>query len=396
MVVGIVHIKRKHMRITNFQTDKKIYITTGSIAGGDGTLTNPYIAVNGDIDPLKTYFGTSCEIFLSNGTFFTSGIHAPTRFILNGKGIDSTVLKLKDNTVYQNKYFPHIRVISDNYWCELFVVKNLTIDCNWQKQPFATDVKTNNYKIEAITVRVIQGLVNKVRVTNFGCNAKGYGQTGLEAFPIGLTTFTNGTPYKYYSQYLYLKDKEPITYTEISECIVDNGFFIGGGYCTAIFIRSNMPNEGDRQPFGTRDTLAGVVENNYVNVPGGIAYGAAISEQILFKNNIAYDCHAGFNFDTGESQNIEITKNQFLDVHVGINFTPSPNSKNIKITNNVITLTECFYNKVLNDIQPSVGIKISNIIPTTQVVSKNYIKIVGAKENKPTPLLGADINDNIL
>lgn len=78
----------------------------------------------------------------------------------------------------------------------------------------------------------------------------------------------------------------------------------------------------------------------------GIAYGSAISENLLFENNTAIRCKCGVNIDTGEIRNVRFIGNRFLGCNQGMNLTPYPQSRDIVIKGNAITLTAPFFNPV--------------------------------------------------
>lgn len=336
---------------------KEIYVISSSTTGGTGTKTDPHKAQNGNIDFLIAVFGDSCSVHLAAGNYVTRGFKAPKSFILQGEGKNNTVLKLMDNVRTANFNYPHIKMISDNDWSILFVVKNITLDGNWKGQSEAET--SGNFKIDPIVVKTIRGKVENVRITNFGCNGKAYGSLGLECFPLSLFTFSNGDPFKYDPGFLSLIGKEDQTYLEISECEVLNPNFFFGGYATAIFVNTNFVGAGDRQIAGLRTSRSATVRNNYVSVPGGIAYGAASSEMVVFEGNVAVNTKCGFNFDTFAANRIKIINNQFINCSQGINFTPNYGGNDIIIDNNTFVIGKKFFNTVLGINEDSYAVKAS-------------------------------------
>ena len=348
---------------------KEFYITSFPFGGGSGTKTDPYRAVAGNIDSFVSFLGDSCKVHLLAGNYTTKGFKVPKNFILLGAGKDSTFLKLVDNVGKGNFNYPHLRMLVDNGWSNLFIVKDITLDGNWTGQ---SEAETNgNFKIEPIVVQTIRGKVENVRVTNFGSNAKDYGNVGLECFPLCLLTFSNGEPFKYPSAYAGLISKEDQTYIEISECEAINSFFSHGGYCTAIFTRTNFVGAGDRQSIGVRNTRAATIKNNYVSVPGGIAYGGASSEMVVFEGNVAENCKCGFNFDTYHADRIKIINNQFINCNQGINFAPSGGGKDVIIDRNIFTVGKQFFNTVLGTYEEFYAIKARYCSNTT--ANNNYV-----------------------
>jgi hypothetical protein len=225
----------------------------------------------------------------------------------------------------------------------LFIAKDLTVDCNWNGQKGLK----GNFKVDGIVVQTVRGKVDNVRVMNFGSDGGSYSDLGLECFPLSLWTFSNGSPFEYNSIYNSLIDKEATTFLEISECEVVMPFFVSGGYCSAIFIKTNYPNAGDRQPVGKRTSISAIVRNCYANVPGGLGFGGAGSEMVIYEGNIAENCKAGFNFDTFKADRITIQGNQFINCNQGINFTPNEGGNNIQINKNIFVVGDPFFNPIL-------------------------------------------------
>jgi hypothetical protein len=82
-------------------------------------------------------------------------------------------------------------------------------------------------------------------------------------------------------------------------------------------------------------------------VPGGIAYGAANSEQVVFLDCAAQDSKCAFNFDTGRLSKLSILHGRFLNCNQGIHIKPE-SGEHLRIENNIITLNKPFWNSVLS------------------------------------------------
>jgi hypothetical protein len=354
----------------NIRLDKEIYVVAETSDGsikGKGTQSNPY-RLN-DLDILVPLLGNSIKINLLPGIYFTNGFRVPPWFIILGSNRKDVIIRLKSDIKQKNFNYPHIRMFADRMWSELFIAKNLTLDGNWNEQ-YADN--HGNFKVELISVQTILGKAENIDVINFGCSARDYGKRGLEAFPLTFQTFSNGKPFNYSPEFRsMIGGNESQTYIEIVNCTVSRPHFFDGGFCTAIFARTNFPTDGDRQPFGSRETLAASIRNNYCNVPGGGAYGCAISEMIEFVGNIAEDCQAGYNTDTGQCSRIKILNNQFRRCSSGIHFFPYPGSTKVDISGNIIILKEPFYNKVLGRLDDSFGIWTGNV--SNLNINRNYI-----------------------
>ena len=340
--------------ITDSQPELTItkYVTVGSVAGGNGSVMTPYVAVDGDLDPVFALIASGTTLHILAGNYTTKGWAVPASVAIIGSGMDQTIITLKSNAITA-PFYPAIRMFSPapNQWSTLFIAKDLTLDCNWSGQ--TTGLTLGNFKIEAIQVQCFRAKVENVRVRNFGADGTAYGLTGLECFPIALHTFSNGLPNMYDPIYTALIGNEPTTFLEIVGCEVTDPHFVHGGYCTAIFVNTNQPGAGDRQVQGLRTTNAALVRGCYVSVPGGIAYGCAESEQVQFEGNVAVDSKCGFNHDTGKAIHVRIAGNQFWNLSQGINFTPGAGSSDVEVTHNVFQIAGPFYNSVLGAMESS-------------------------------------------
>lgn len=342
---------------------KRVWATADPAATGDGSSkAKPLPLTGGDIDALIKSLGPSFRITLAPGNYSTSGVTLPRHASIVGAGIGSTTIRMRDGAANGPPCpgFPHCRVFSDSDWCFNLHISDLTIDCNWPQQ---TTAKANgNYKLDAIVVRTVRGIVERVEVINFGSNGKDYGSDGLECFPLFITTYASGAPFKYHAAHsVKASDPADVSYIEIRNCEVHKPHFINGGYCTAIMVQTSLPEAGDRQPFGLRETLAASVIGNYVHAPGGIAYGAAQSERVLWQDNVCFGAVAAFNFDTGQAANLQIIRNHFLGVNQGINVTAAANSKNVSIQRNSVLLKEPYFNPLLGKLTPFFWVKLANL-----------------------------------
>lgn len=352
--------------------ERILYVAPGT-GGGTGTKAQPYRT--NDIDQVTNNYGKSLKIFLSPGSYTTTGKKVPKRFALIGESPETTVIKLIDNVGAKNWAYPHIKMFCDDSWSEMFYMYGVKLDGNFPGQ--SEGASHGNFKIEPLTVKAVRAKVENVDVINFGCSSKTYGENTLECFPLYLETFSNGAPYNYDAAYKNLVNNEPLTFLEVVDCNVSQPYFYDGGYCTAIFVKSSNPNSGDRQPFGLRQTLAASVRNNIVNVPGGIAYGCAISEMVEFVGNIANNSKCGFNADTGQVNNVSIIGNQFLLCNQGVNYTPYNGSVGLIVDRNTFMMSEPFYNAILGKNEAFFWLN----TPVAVTPKNNIIIEVGKKQN---------------
>lgn len=336
-------ISLQEQQIKEVSFEKEIWIKSEG-SNGIGTKNSPYLAVDGDFDPFVKMFGNNIKVNLFPGTYHTQGFQTPKTFSLSGDDADNTILKLKDSC-RNNRSFPHLKMICDyNIWPYHFSIQDITLDGNWDGQE--AYYNNGNFKIEPLVVQAIQGSAKRIKVINFGCNAEKYGTEGFECFPLALQTFSNGEPFQYYSNLNYLKNAEPRTYLEIIDCEVSKPHFLHGGYCTAIFVLTDYIGKGNRQPQSVRSTVSASVRNNLVEVPGGIAYGVASADAVVFDGNIAINTKAGFNFDTEIATRIKMTSNQFINCSQGIHFASYYGSEDCLFEKNLFVLSEPFFNPV--------------------------------------------------
>lgn len=346
---------------------------------GDGSASRPLRCLGGDLDVIAGRLGAACRLVLKPGGYVTNGLPAE-RLILDGQSRD-TVLALKPNAVNPSREpsvaRSHLRVIYHKTWAHVLIVKNITLDGNFHKQDFIRNA--DNFKIEPLAANVTIGKAENVRVINFGAAGKLYAH-GLEAFPLSLQTYCSGAPFQYFPAHRALIGKEAVSCIEIRNCAVTGGHFMYGGYCTAIFVRTSFgADAGDRQPFGIRRGVAALIAENVVSVPGGIAYGLASSEQVTFVNNMAVRSKAAVNIDTGEIVGVRFRQNQFLECNQGIRIIPHPNSREVEISRNVLTLTEPYFNSVLGRAEPFYDFWIAEKHITGLKREDNYVQVVGPR-----------------
>jgi hypothetical protein len=343
------------MRLDTLTFDHEIWLTPGD-GGGDGTQKNPFRTRS---ITKHAGYSKSLRMHLMPGEFHTAGLVAPPRFHL--KGYDATV-HLK-STPDERVSGPHACMIRSNGWSEVFAVEGVALDGSADRLidqlEAAQPQHAGNVKVELVSVKTTVGFARGVKVRNFGSSAAAYlklgvaNNAGLEAFPLCLWTYAGGPPWFYppaYSSLVWPKDQ---TYLEITDCDVTDGVFRGGGYCTAIFVRTNQVGAGDRMPVGTRTTTAALVAGNRVHdIADGIAYGCADSEAVEFIGNVATDVKCGFNFDTGVVDGLTLRANQFIRVNQGANLQGTALSGLVR-RNNLIVLKEPYFNSILGSEEAS-------------------------------------------
>lgn len=334
------------MRLETLKFDHEIWLTPGD-GGGDGTQKNPFRTRS--ITKHAAY-SKSLRMNLMPGEFHTAGFSAPPRFHLRGYGARVALKSTPDERVSG----PHACMIRSNGWSEIFAVEGVTLDGQARKLidelEAAQPRHVGNVKVELVSVKTTVGFARSVKVQNFGSSAAAYlklgfeNNAGLEAFPLCMWTYAGGPPWTYPATYQSLVRPEDQTYLEITDCDVTDGVFRGGGYCTAIFVRTNQAGAGDRMPVGARTTTAALVVGNRVHdIADGIAYGCADSEAVEFIGNVALDVKCGFNFDTGVVNGLTLRANQFIRVNQGANLQGTALTRLVR-ENNLIVLKEPYFN----------------------------------------------------
>lgn len=310
-------------------------------------------------------------IRIQDGVYKTKGVAVGKNWIILGAGMDSTFIELIDvkNTHYHH---PNIQVIGtawygtdDPPWANYLKVSDITLDAKWFDQ---SEKLTPNIKYAGLHAQVTRGLIQRVKVKNYGSN--GAVLDHAEVFPLSLSTYG-------------AEDTQII----IQDCIVESQQRTGAGYTSAIMVQTYQ-NQGDRIPFGTRTSTAAIIRRNRVMGTYGSAYGCGHSENVIFEKNKAYGCLSAFNCDTGKNRNIKFTYNSFLNCHEGIhigNVSSGP-FENIEITNNTFTLTDPWLNKYTE--KPTVfysfGVRFGGNTINKKVLNNKFKSIYGLKgiENK--------------
>lgn len=363
--------------LAEFPFVKQTWIVPGSGVGGTGTKDSPIQVLNGDLDQLAVLSAPSFRLNLLPGVYHTRGIKLPWHASIVGSGRDNTIIRLKNDVKATNGYWPNIRVLSDHNYCGVLHLSDFTIDCNWQGQ--SEGLTNGNFKIDGLVINVVKALVERIGVINFGVNGKNYPPSqGLEGFPLCLYTYSSGSPWKYHDGFkVKIGDESDVSKIVIRDCRVEKPHFLNGGYCSAIFVQTSQG--ADRQPANLRDNLCALIENNYVHVPGGIGLGAAISEQVEFRNNVVIDSVCGFNLDTGRMKGLKLIRNHFLGVNQGINVVPGEASSDVTIQENTVALTTPYYNPGFKTYTPYFWLKSGELIKSGLITKGNYLTQLDVK-----------------
>ena len=351
-----------HLNPTMTLPDGELWLSAAVVFGASGpagSRTNPVITT-----AIDSYVLRNRVLKLMSGSYTTEGFPLPNGdyAIIAPEGFVS--IKLKASAYSAMGYH-----FSENMGVKSLYLYNLTLDCDWDGNATARKAHAGNYKLGGVSVRAWQGKIERCNVKNFGCDGASLGDLGNEVFPLRLETYAGGPPYDQYVGWAAGLKGESVPCVEIRGCKVIQPHFENGGYCTAIFVRTCQPNAGDRLPIGVRTTPAALVLDNTVEVPGGIAYGCAESDNALFIKNDAHLCKCAFNFDTGSAFNVQLRENKFAPLNQGINFTGA--SRDVQILSNHIECTSEFFNAKLNRTEPTFTVRLKN--NTSTVVDANNI-----------------------
>jgi len=261
----------------SIKTAQEIWAVPDGITNksGSGTKDDPY-RLGGYLDYLTAWIGNSARVHLAPGVYGMREFLFPDTWLLDAPAGDVT-LKLADNAAPREGHWRMMR--AKNGWASFVSISGIIFDGNWKNQP---GIKTKNFKIEPMTIRALQTRIQGCTVRNWGSCGDGVNYF-LEAMPLNATTVASGDPALYIpGKRGYEKVELTPSRIEILDNVVELPNFVGGGYCTGIFVRTNMGTDsGDRQPMETRTTEAALVRGNMVNVPGGICYGGGGTKETL-------------------------------------------------------------------------------------------------------------------
>ena len=188
-------------------------------------------------------------------------------------------------------------------WVKNLEISGLCINCRWTDD-HGTSGYLPGYKTGGVYVRCITGLLDHVKVSNFGSKGnEAFVGAGREAFGLFLATgnFDQTT-----------------AAVQIRHCEVCD-FHPEGGYCSGISLSTwhadasdqNLPRamacppvplkEGFQRQQGcdNRPNPAAIVANNSIHdLPSGIGLGGCDVENTIYESNQVVRCKTGFNFDT--------------------------------------------------------------------------------------------------
>jgi hypothetical protein len=278
---------------------------------GDGTLGSPFNGSGGGFDAkmrdlAATNMVTDIVIHLWAGTYATRGNavwYPRIGWKIRGAGIDVTTLELVDATNYVYSVISPIGLL-DTANVE---VSDLTVDCNHSLN--------NSNVASAVALWGSGNAIRRVKVIN--ANA---------VFPVYenfLLTILAG--------YTGSNEGNLIEECEVSRC--------QGTYCSAIGLISGL------EPYGARLHQHGAVRRCRVydlrvtSGPGiGQAYGIAGAWDCVLEDNLAVRCDTAFNLDSGETRNLTIRGNRFLDCRWRGILLNGRNIDNVIIQNNFIEI----------------------------------------------------------
>lgn len=286
-----------------------------------------------EIKAAVTDVNAQITIELDGGTYETVGIAPGLNWTIKGKGIDVTILKLKD--VGTNGFhYPNNYVVAtahyggkDPAWNNNVKIFDLTLDANWENQSART---VPSVKYGGVYFQSTEMTIERVKVVNWGSN--GLKVEYSEAFPIFGVTYSS-----------------EVTKIVIQDCIVTGQHMYKGGYATAIMVQTMQPNAGDRIPYGSRKSTSAIIKRNRAYNIYGHGYGVGWSENVIFEDNDCIDSKTGTNIDTGRNRNIVFKKNRFLLCNQGVHFGNSHSGefKDFVFEDNYFLLTVPFYNAYL-------------------------------------------------
>lgn len=351
-------------------TDRTIWAVPDAPQGtaGTGSRESP-LRLGGNLDAVAGLLGASARLNLLPGVYSTLGLLHPATFVVDAP-LGEVTWRLPNNAIKALNY-PHVRMLqAKDGWASFVSVTGVVFDGNWSNQP---GIQSKNFKIEPVVLQSLQAVVKGCTVRNWGSVGDPATKYFLETFPLSVTTLASGDPGKYLGIYIGLQNSERTpTRAEIIGNLVELPNFVGGGYCTGIFVRTNMGvSAGDRQPMGTRTTDAALVRGNRVIVPGGICYGAGGTkenqgtlgdwgvERTVFEDNDA-EGKCELNIDSGRLIDV-VYRNNRSRVSQGPNVTPDVEGDRLEFSGNTINIGEPFQNPILGHAEAQWGIRCQRV-----------------------------------
>jgi len=342
---------------------------------------------------------------LAPGNYHTSGIWIPEHLALIAEEPGTVKIKFTPNSPTD----PNLpQIIARNSHAMLFYAYGIDFDCNWESWEERRKEANGNFKLGAISLRAWQMKVDSCTIRNFGADGSAYKDQGSEVFPLMGQSYSGPGP----------GEQLPEPGIEICNCTIKDPHFMSGGYCTAIHAQTNQTGAGDRFPIGQRTTIAAHIHHNTIRVPGGIGLGAGGTgggtEQALFEHNDVKG-KTLFNADTGKVYHLIIRDNKF-EGSQGVNLTAGV-CEDCHIVSNSITITEPFYNQVLEKDEAQWAVRIANnrgtVVNDNKIISsygkeaqerlmlasykgKNSFEDIGAAKVEPEPVNPAPDNKKLL
>jgi hypothetical protein len=363
LLVGVTHLIPCLAHPTN-----EVWISDTAIGSNVGTLANPYQAatqVQFDTIMYNLTQSKNMTIHLLPGTYRTGGYFPgwSSVFLLNsntrllGSGIDTTIIKVKDNSGFNSQVLGNVSGSTN------IVVEELTLDANGQSQTDSGQgVKSSGicFSGDWITLR-------RIRVIN----TIGQGSVFAEDFPILLNQPSPSSSGR----------------NIISECIVDS---VLGDYTSGIATFGRVTIEKCRVTFPeVTSTLR-----------GHMAYNLQGANDAFLRDCTSSGGALGVYVDTGAWTNVIIKDNIFTSTVRGIFLTPNDNLGNY-ITNGICDLESVIIADNIVEITPktafaSWGITVSPMDFGINVdVHGNIIRWARGKNatNGTQTVYGIDINN---
>ena len=253
-------------------------------------------------------------------------------------------------------YVPY--AIRETVGVTLFYLSGVEVKCGWNAsgiRQMHEQYFQGRFKVGGVSVRCWRGAADDNIITDFGSDGEKE-KEGWEVFPLFLQTWVGGPPWAYDPRYNRLVLKEAVPQIRLRGNRVLTPNYINGGYGTAVMWKTS--NEGDRMPLGKRTTPSAWIVGNYVNTPGGIAYGCSEADNFVCEQNFSEDTKCFVNFDTGSIYNAEFLNNTGLRLNQGINIGGANNA--VKIKGNTLNIEGKFLNPRYNQYDPSFGIHVKH------------------------------------
>jgi hypothetical protein len=337
---------------------------------------------------------TNTKYLLTPGEYTTTGIALPEggkfQFIIEDTA--NTLIKFRPGPAAH----PHRSLFTCNSYVLEGLFDGLRVDLGWDEFAAHREMFGDNFKLTLFgEVKFWEGKTVDFDISRGGASGSTAGIWN-EAFIVRMDTFRGER----------LGEGLPVPCVEIANGRIHSCHFSPGAYGTLCFSQTNQGTDnGDREPIGTRTSIAAHIHDVEIDAPDAIALGCGGagagrgSEQVLFENIKVTDATCALNFDTGSAYNITVRDSEF-HCAAGINLVGANNT--VSILDNTFVIGGPYRNRILHRDEPQYAVRVKNnmntLVKGNTVYSDLEVNMVGsyigdnkfftkARYRKPQPTL---------